>query len=43
MFSSTEELAAKLKSVRYVVAEEMLPARLGYRVERTGGLAGVPA
>jgi MoxR-like ATPase len=26
MFSSTEELAAKLKSVRYLVAEEMLPA-----------------
>src|SRR5580765_585240 len=26
MFSSTEELSAKLKSVRYLVAEEMLPA-----------------
>jgi MoxR-like ATPase len=26
MFTSTEELAAKLKSVRYLVAEEMLPA-----------------
>jgi len=26
MFSSTEELAAKLKSVRYLIAEEMLPA-----------------
>src|SRR5258705_11383290 len=26
MFSSTEELAAKLKSVRYLVAEEILPA-----------------
>jgi CHAT domain-containing protein len=26
MFSSTEELSAKLKSVRYLIAEEMLPA-----------------
>jgi MoxR-like ATPase len=26
MFSSTEELSAKLKTVRYLVAEEMLPA-----------------
>ena len=26
MFSSTEELSAKLKSVRYLVADEMLPA-----------------
>jgi MoxR-like ATPase len=26
MFSSTEELSAKLRSVQYLVAEEMLPA-----------------